>query len=45
MDKCNGPFDVALIGEQSSRGAQASYGPQFILGMPRTWELQTRFRF
>lgn len=25
--------------------AQASYGPQFILGMPRTWELQTRFRF
>jgi iron complex outermembrane receptor protein len=25
--------------------AQASYGPQFILGMPRTWELQTRYRF
>jgi len=25
--------------------ALASYGPQFILGMPRTWELQTRYRF
>jgi len=25
--------------------AQAAYGPQFILGMPRTWELQARHRF
>lgn len=25
--------------------AQAAYGPQFILGMPRTWELQARYGF
>lgn len=25
--------------------ALASYGPQFILGMPRTWELQAHYRF
>jgi iron complex outermembrane receptor protein len=25
--------------------AQAAYGPQFILGMPRTWELEARYRF
>ena len=25
--------------------AQAAYGPQFILGMPRTWELQARYQF
>jgi iron complex outermembrane recepter protein len=25
--------------------AQAAYGPQFIFGMPRTWELQARYRF
>lgn len=25
--------------------AQAAYGPQFIFGMPRTWELQARHRF
>lgn len=25
--------------------AQAAYGPQFIFGMPRTWELQARYGF
>lgn len=25
--------------------AQAAYGPQFIFGMPRTWEMQARYQF